>query len=148
MAGKSQNNGNEGERLFADLFKSFGYWALIISRNNQGSQPFDIITAKGYKGKLMFWMVDSKVVEKGELFPFSDIQPNQIESMNYAIRYAKVDPRLVGFAILFKSVQQMRFLTYEKFREYRGLGKASAKRADLLDLCDYVEDVEREIINN
>ena len=148
MGSKSQQNGNEGEKLFSDTFRSFGYWALIIARNNQGSQPFDIIAAKGNEGKYIFWMVDSKVVEHGASFPFSDIQPNQIESMNYAVKFAKASPRLVGFAIFFKAIQRMGFMTYEKYREAHGLGKKSIRVEDIFDLCDYVEEAEREILNN
>lgn len=148
MGAKSQQNGNEGEKLFSDTFRSFGYWALIIGRNNQGSQPFDIIAAKGHKGKYVFWMVDAKVVENGATFSFSDIQPNQIESMNYAVKFANASPRLVGFAILFKAIQRMGFMTYEKYKEAHGLGKKSVRVEDIFDLWDYVEVMERDVLNN
>ena len=39
-------------------------------------------------------------------------------------------------------------MTYEKYREAHGLGKKSIRVEDIFDLCDYVEEAEREILNN
>lgn len=64
--------GEKFERVFCELLKEDGYWALRIPKNNTGAQPFDILAISGDS----MLAVDCKVC-KSNRFPLSRIEDNQ-----------------------------------------------------------------------
>ena len=128
MAKKSKENGDKGERIALSWMRNHGYWAHLIKRNNQGSQPFDLIAVRKVDDEYSVIMADIKYVESGGLFPFSDIQPNQVESMHYASKFAGIDS--VGFIVIFGEFgDEIRFYSYFDFLKDEGGGKKSKPRA-------------------
>lgn len=127
MAMKSKANGDHGESIVAELFKERGYWAHVIQRNRSGQQPFDIVAVKND----MAWLVDAKYVAKGRRFNFSDVQPDQIESMGYAMDFANLTN--VGFVIVFAEHDAIRFLSFEVYTKMKEDGAVSATIEETVD---------------
>ena len=123
MGKKSLEVGNTSEKKLTQIFKDNGFWAHRLAKADNGSQPFDIIAVK----KNIIWMVDSKHTrEENASFPFSDIQPNQIVAMDYAIRFADVNSGRVGFVIFFeRDALSPRFLPYSLYCQMTNIGKKS-----------------------
>ena len=133
MGIKSKINGNKGEDIVKKLFVSKKYWVHVIKRDRKGAQPCDIVAIKGnWSGSDCAWLVDAKYVDGGDRFDFSDIQPNQIEAMEYASDYA--DIRNIGFAIVFSSDEKVRFLSYWSYVRLLENGNRSVKAEQLPEL--------------
>ena len=125
---KQLNVGNETEDYIAKFFKSKGYWAYITPKKFNG-QPIDIIAIKESNA----WLVDAKHLRKEDKsFPFSRIEPNQRNSMEYAKKFAKVEN--IGFCICWDICPgKVFFLHYDKLIEYEEKGRKSAKLEELED---------------
>ena len=114
---KQSEHGKRGEELISDLLHERGYWSHIFAKSLNGSQPFDVIAVSGNPADV--WMVDAKFVRGQSCsFPFSRIEPNQLSSMEFAINFAGVSSKHIGFAIIFeRDIQNIRFITYSKVVE-------------------------------
>lgn len=64
--------GKQFERLFCVLLQKSGYWALNISKDERGAQPFDVIAMKDG----MVVVTDCKVCTSLS-FPMSRVEENQ-----------------------------------------------------------------------
>lgn len=134
MGLKSKINGNIGEDIIKKTFASANYWVHVVKRDRQGSQPFDIIAAKGmWNGSDRVWFVDCKYVERGGRFDFSDIQPNQIEAFTFALERANI--RNCGFAIVFAESNSIRFLPFMSYSILAGRGERSVRAEELAELA-------------
>ena len=127
---KQLNVGNEAEDYIAKFFKSKGYWAYITPKKFNG-QPIDIIAIKGQDA----WLVDAKHLRKEDKsFPFSRIEPNQRNSMEYAKKFANITN--VGFCICWDICpEKVFFLSYDKLIEIEEKGRKSAKIEELEDFA-------------
>ena len=148
MAIKSNQNGSKGELIVQNLFRDLGYWAHVTQRSRSGSQPIDIIAAKGHEYQSISycpttWFVDSKYVEHGDRFDFDDIQPNQIESLRYIRDFAKIKGEL-GFAIMFGDFDDkvVYFLPFEMYENVVSRGMKSVHMQDF----GTIQEWEREAL--
>lgn len=117
---KSIENGNRCEKEAQKLFRQFGFWAHILSKGNDGSQPVDIVAIRGSES----WLVDSKSVEREASFSFDEIRPNQWTSLGYAKDFAKI--KNLGFVIFFgRDFDNPRFLPYDMAVMLRNMGAKS-----------------------
>ena len=72
MGIKQFRKGTDFEQEFANLLSQHGYWALVIPKAKDGSQPFDIVAQKHGKA----YNFDCKTLGTN-LFPLSRIEENQ-----------------------------------------------------------------------
>ena len=145
MALKSKKNGDNGEYLVAKhLHDDLGYWVHLTQRNRSGSQPVDIIAAKhsskcafGDREEDVVWLLDAKYVQNGERFDFSDIQPNQIESMKMAKEFARLGN--IGFAIIFAEFSEeiIYFLPFDLYEKLSHRGVKSIHRIDMDTISEW-----------
>ena len=137
MGRKSRENGNKGEDLVISFFREKKFWVHLTKRSLSGAQPVDIIAVR----KDETWLVDAKYVNDNEhLFSFSDIQPNQISSMRYALDFSGIVTS--GFAIVFgKDEGTIRFLPFLDYEEMAEDGKKSVAMENLKPISNYVEDL-------
>lgn len=138
MAITSKKNGDHGELIVGRSMHEMGYWVHLTQRNRSGAQPVDIIAAKhadqdvlGPISKDVVWLLDAKYVEKGDRFYFSDIQPNQIESMRMARDFAKLSN--IGFAIIFAEFSE-RIVYFLPFNAYENMAKYGSKSVHRIDI--------------
>jgi penicillin-binding protein-related factor A (putative recombinase) len=137
MSRKSRDNGERGERLASSWFREHGYWAHITKRNNQGSQPVDLVAIRKKGGQYRALLADVKYVESGSSLPFSDIQPNQVEAMRYAKDFSGIDD--LGFIVIFGSIsERIMFYHFSEFEDDVRLGLRS-KNAALMDTMEGFE---------
>lgn len=71
--------GSEFERACAKRLSDNGWWALVIPKDNHGSQPFDLIACKGD----MICAYDCKVIssDRTQVFTHERIELNQQTAM-------------------------------------------------------------------
>jgi len=135
MGIKSQQNGNEGQRIIVGLLREYGFWVHVTQRKPDGSQPVDIIALRSDCS----WLMDAKFVraENKGRFSFDDIQANQISSMEYAYEHAGIDN--LGFAIVFEEEKECpRFLPFSEYMSLKRDGNKSIKKEGLAPLYTYV----------
>ena len=72
MGLKQFRKGTDFEQEFANLLSQYGFWATILPKQRDGSQPFDVQAQKYGKA----YNFDCKTLEK-LLFPLSRIEENQ-----------------------------------------------------------------------
>lgn len=77
MGIKQFRKGADFEQEFANLLNQYGFWALVIPKAKDGSQPFDIVAQKNGKA----YNFDCKTLET-VLFPLSRIEENQEKSFS------------------------------------------------------------------
>ena len=67
-----QKKGSAWENEFAQILSRNGFWATVLPKQRDGSQPMDVVAGK--QGKI--YNFDCKTV-KGNTFPLSRIEENQ-----------------------------------------------------------------------
>ena len=139
MKSKQQIEGDNTEAIIAKTFKSKGYWAYITPKKTNG-QPVDIIAMKGNVN----WLVDAKHLEETKKsFPFSRIEPNQIDSLTYAKQKSGI--KNLGFVIGQENNGfKLFFLSFDKLID---LMKNDVKSIKISELEDFVELLENESKN-
>lgn len=147
---KQLDFGNESEKIVALFYKRKGYWAYILPKKVNG-QPVDIIAMK----ENINWFVDAKhLIAEKKSFPFSRIEPNQKDSMQYAKNFAKI--KNIGFVIVVGLEQLERidlkaienglinafFLPYDKLIELEEKGFKSVKIEELESFQEVLDECE------
>ena len=138
MKTKQQIVGDVSEKEIAtDCFRKNGYWAYITAKKING-QPVDIIAMKNN----INWLVDAKHLDESKKsFPFYRIEPNQIDTLNFA---KKKGLKNLGFVICQGSVEnndyKTFFLPFDKLIE---LMQNNANSVKLCDLEDFMEVLKR-----
>ena len=114
----NKKTGPEFEQEFCDYLAKHGWWAHFMSPNAKGSQPFDIMAAKGAN----VYAIDCKTCSTNR-FAFSRIEDNQRSAFD-ALLWAS--PNIVcGFAIKYNSSYY--FIRYSKVLSKEMLGEKSIK---------------------
>ena len=136
-----QIKGDQTEKLIAiECFKKNGYWAYITPKKVNG-QPVDIIALKNN----IIWLVDAKHIREGEKsFPFSRIEPNQIDSLNYAKQKGLKN---IGFVICqdnLNAVFSPLFLSFDKLIDFMEKGLKSIKIELLEDFMEVLYACENK----
>lgn len=134
--------GSATEKFVAKTFKKAGYWALIIPKKVNG-QPCDVVAGKGSTNsqKTLMWLVDAKHVRAEEVsFPFDRIEPNQITSMAYAMNFAKINGRNIGFAIFFERTKKLYWFSYQDYIRYSQWDYKSVNMNELLEFEEVLKD--------
>lgn len=134
---KQTKNGNKGETIAAGLLNENGYWAHILAKSESGSQPFDIVAIKGNKDSTSsVWMVDAKYVNENKVsFTIERVESNQLSSMEYAINFANINEKQVGFVVVFeRDLDNPRFLPYRNVVEGLENKKRSFNIAEMQSL--------------
>ena len=136
---KQSKEGTATEKFVAKTFKKFGYWAHILAKAADGSQPCDIFAAKNDSGSCKVWLVDAKHVEEGKVsFAFDRVEANQVSSMSYATGFAKLSN--VGFAIYFDRTKQLYWLPYFKYMQLINFGEKSINLNELEKFEEVLEN--------
>lgn len=129
MGMKSKENGKIGEAIVESLLRKYGYWVHVTQRRVDGSQPIDVIAIRGNTPLLL----DAKYVESGKRFDFSDVKPNQVSAMNYAMGFAGI--KNCGFAIIFKELgDNVWFLWFHDYLKMKEGERASVAKEELVNL--------------
>lgn len=130
MGMKENALGKRAEKYVEHFFKSKRYWAFLIPKGVNG-QPFDLIA----RHKDDIWFVDVKHVEKDKAsFAFERIEPNQITSMKYAQKIARIEKNL-GFIILWeRDSDKLFFIEWKDIEELMKNGVKSKKINELKEL--------------
>ena len=132
---KQLSIGNDTEFKVGRFFNEFGYWAHILQKKQSG-QPVDIVAIKGNDNDCLCdtWLIDAKHLRTGEKsFPFSRIEPNQIDSLTFAKNFAKI--KNIGFVICHDDFEgKFFYLSFDKVLEIEKSGRKSAKISELEDL--------------
>lgn len=139
---KQTKNGATGEQRTAKLFNKRGYWAHVLAKTQDGSQPFDVIAVKRNENGTTVWMVDSKWInDQKASFTFTRVEANQLSSMEYAIRFAGIDERNVGFVLFFeRDEDNPKFLSFTTLEDEMGRGKKSFNMAELPDFISELDN--------
>lgn len=113
----------------------------MFGKATNGSQPFDVIAVKRKDGETFVWMVDSKWVnDEKASFTVGRVEANQLSSMEYAIRFANVDERRVGFVLLFeRDIDNPRFLSFTTLEDEMGRGRKSFNFHDLPEIIPLID---------
>lgn len=70
-----QKKGSAWENEFAQILSRNGFWATVLPKQRDGSQPMDVVAGK--QGKI--YNFDCKTI-KGSTFPLSRIEENQVKA--------------------------------------------------------------------
>ena len=137
MKNSKQNvEGKATEKFVAKTMKKHGYWATILPKKHDGSQPCDVVAIKKNKA----YLIDAKHVREEEVsFPFDRIEPNQEYSFLYARGFASIEN--TGFAVFFERDKQLYWFPYQMFETMQRIGHKSVNMKDL-KLLDEVLDNE------
>lgn len=76
MTNRNKLNGNAFERELAETLSQRGWWAHVMQQSKNG-QPADLIVANRKATAL----IDCKLLDSTNSFPFSRIEPNQWYAM-------------------------------------------------------------------
>ena len=138
--------GTATEKFIAKTFKNYGYWVYNMPLKING-QPCDLIAVKGIElvaiSGTIAWLIDAKHVREDEVsFPFSRIEPNQTSSMSYAVGFAKIPQKYVGFAVFFERDKTLYWLSYQELVKMTNEGKKSVNMKDLPKLEEVIYNAD------
>ena len=119
------------KNIITDCFRGNNYWAYLTPLKING-QPIDIIAIKKNNSILC----DAKHVNSKKIsFSFSDIQPNQIDSLNYAHEFAGLDDeKNLGFGIYFEKIDEIKWLSLKKYNDFISEDKKSVRYEELINI--------------
>lgn len=137
--------GSATERKITGILRDERYWTYNCPKSLSGSQPVDIIAIKGAGlGLSKAWFIDGKHVDAKKIsFPFSDIQPNQWATMDFAANFAGIDKKRMGFAIEFERLGDIFWFPYDMALDMANSGKLSVNASALRTFKEVVYEDNR-----
>jgi penicillin-binding protein-related factor A (putative recombinase) len=136
MNSVQDRKGAEVEALVCAVLRRHRYWAHDMARSASGAQPADVAAMRGGSN----YLIDAKNVRPEEIsFPFSRIEPNQRQSMEYALTVCGITG--AGFAVRFERDGRLMFLPFQDVKRIEAQGRKSA-RPD--EMSGFEEEIERK----
>lgn len=126
------NTGARTEASLTEFLQGMGWWAHDMKATSSG-QPCDVVALRGGDS----WLLDSKEC-RSDRFSFERVEPNQKTAFSYASSLSIK----CGFAIFHGG--EWRLLTWDRYKAYRKIGKASCKARDLPMLRDAMGGAKHE----